>query len=212
MRKEIREPAFDLATAQGVVRARDLAKVGAYGGKLQQLMRDGVLTRVGRGLYAPSSLEPGKEPHTLSQLAIQYPGVVCCLLTALQIHGLTTQSPHEVWVAISPKARAPKVNYPPLRIVRFSDLLLGVTQVSVDGIVQIRVTSAAKTVVDCFKFRSKVGLDIALEALRDAWHQRKVTMDELWEMANKCRMANVMRPYLESLISHRIECTDVFKE
>jgi predicted transcriptional regulator of viral defense system len=163
-------------------------------------MRDGVLIRVGRGLYAPSSLEPGKEPDALSQLAIQYPGAVYCLLTALQIHGLTTQSPHEVWVAISQKAKAPKVNYPPLRIMRFGDLLLGVTQVSVDGIVQIPVTSAAKTVVDCFKFRSKVGLDVALEALREAWRQRKVTMDELWEMANNCRMANVMRPYLESLV------------
>jgi predicted transcriptional regulator of viral defense system len=92
------------------------------------------------------------------------------------------------------------VSYPPLHIVRFSDLGLGVEQKAIDGVVCIPVTSVAKTIADCFKFRNKIGLDIALEALRDAWTQKKVTMDELWEIAQLCRVANVMRPYLESLV------------
>ncbi|MEN9726186.1 MAG: hypothetical protein RL434_552, partial [Pseudomonadota bacterium] len=90
-------------------------------------------------------------------------------------------------------------SYPPLRIVRLSDPGLQVETISLDGVVRIPVTSVAKTVADCFKFRNKIGLDIALEALRDAWRQKKVTMDELWESAQLCRVANVMRPYLESL-------------
>ena len=91
------------------------------------------------------------------------------------------------------------MSYPPLRIVRLSDPDLQVVTISLDGVVHIPVTSIAKTVADCFKFRNKIGLDIALEALRDAWRQKKVTMDELWESAQLCRVANVMRPYLESL-------------
>jgi len=200
MEQIIHDPAVSLATQKGLVRARDLAKLGAYGGKLQKLIQDGALVRVGRGLYAPSEEGETKQPDVLSQLAIQHPKIVYCLLTALRIHGLTTQSPHEVWVAIPHKTRVPKVSYPPLRIFRFFDPLLDINQMSVDGIVQIPVTSVAKTITDCFKFRNKVGLDVALEALREAWQQKKVSMDELRKSAEMCRMTNVMRPYLESLI------------
>ena len=105
-----------------------------------------------------------------------------------------------VWVAIRQKARAPKVDHPPLRIVRMSDIGYGITQTAVGDVVQIPVTNIAKTIADCFKFRNKIGLDVALEALRDAWQQKKVTMDELWKAAEHCRVANVMRPYLESLV------------
>ena len=124
-----------------------------------------------------------------------------CLLTALQIHALGTQSPHEVWVAIDNKARTPRVDYPPLRVARFSGeaLVFGVTNISADG-TQIPVTSVAKTIADCFKYRNKVGLDVALEALRDAWRSKRVSMDELTEAARVCRVGNVMRPYLESLV------------
>jgi predicted transcriptional regulator of viral defense system len=95
----------------------------------------------------------------------------------------------------------PSGDYPPLRVVRFNDPDIQIEQISLDGVVRIPVTSAAKTVVDCFKFRNKIGLDLALEALKDAWRQKKVTMDELWESAQLCRMTNVMRPYLEGLAS-----------
>ena len=190
--------AQELLQDKGMVRAHELVRIGVAGETLQQLLRSGALVRVSRGLYAAPE-RALNEHDQLAQLAIKHPKMVFCLLTALQIHGLTTQAPHEVWVAISPNARAPQVSYPPLRIVRLSDPDLQVVSMSLDGIVHIPVTSVAKTVADCFKFRNKIGLDIALEALRDAWRQKKVTMDEQWESAQLCREANVMRPYLESL-------------
>jgi predicted transcriptional regulator of viral defense system len=192
-------PVQELALTQGIVRARSLAELGVSGATLQQILRKGGLVRIGRGLYASPDRTVTELDH-LAQIAIKHPRVVFCLLTALQVHGLTTQSPSEVWVAISPKARVPKYDFPPLRIVRMSDPGDGITQVAVDGVVHIPVTSIAKTVADCFKFRNKIGLDVALEALRDAWNQKRVTMDELWESAEICRMTNVMRPYLESLV------------
>ena len=199
MPSKISDPALKLVLVNGLVRARELALAGASGAKLQQLLRSGALVRISRGLYG-SPDRAITEQDQLAQLAIKHPNIVFCLLTALQIHGLTTQNSHEVWVAISSKARAPGVSYPPLHIVRFSDLGLAVEQKSIDGVVYIPVTSVAKTIADCFKFRNKIGLDIALEALRDGWTQKKVTMDELWEAAQLCRVANVMRPYLESLV------------
>ena len=192
-------PVQELALTQGIVRARSLAELGVSGATLQQILRKGGLIRIGRGLYASPDRTVTELDH-LAQIAIKHPRVVFCLLTALQVHGLTTQSPSEVWVAISPKARVPKYDFPPLRIVRMSDPGDGITQVAVDGVVHIPVTSIAKTIADCFKFRNKIGLDVALEALRDAWNQKRVTMDELWESAEICRMTNVMRPYLESLV------------
>ncbi|MBU3725331.1 MAG: transcriptional regulator [Burkholderiaceae bacterium] len=194
------QAAVNLARAQGIVRGRDLAKVGASGATLQRLLQEGILVRVNRGLYVAPYRGKVGEPDQLAQLTIRYPNAVFCLLTALQIHGITTQSPHEVWIAISHKARAPSINYPPLRIMRFSDPTLDVVQVCIDGVIHIPVTSIAKTIADCFKFRNKIGLDVALEALRDAWQKQKVTMDELWAAAGDCRVANVMRPYLESLV------------
>ncbi len=110
------------------------------------------------------------------------------------------QSPHEVWVAVGQKARAPNIEYPPLHVVRMSDVDYGITIISVDGVVRIPVTNVAKTIADCFKFRNKIGLDVALEALRDAWQKKKLTMDDLWQAAEHCRVANVMRPYMESLV------------
>ena len=190
--------ALDLLHRRGIVRARDLAAIGVSGATLAHLLHRGDLIRIGRGLYAP----PGRtatESDQLVQIAIRYPNAVFCLLTALQAHGLTTQSPHEIWLAIGPHARAPALGYPPLRVLRFSDPSLGLEQRLIDGVVSIPVTSVAKTVADCFKFRNKVGVDIAIEALRDAWTQRKATMDELWEAAEWCRMTHVMRPYLESV-------------
>lgn len=192
-------PALELANKLGFVRARDLASVGAAGGTLQHLLKTGSLVKVGRGVYASPSRKQ-TELDDLGPIAIKYPRLVFCLLTALQLHGLTMQSPHEVWVAVGQKARAPNIEYPPLHVVRMSDVDYGITMVSVDGVVRIPVTNVAKTIADCFKFRNKIGLDIALEALRDAWQKKKVTMDDLWQAAEHCRVANVMRPYMESLV------------
>ena len=133
-------------------------------------------------------------------MAKRAPGVVFCLLTALRIHDLTTQAPFEVWIAIGNKDHPPRLDYPPLRTVRFSAAALaaGVETRRVDG-VQVRVTSVAKTVADCFKFRNKIGLDVALEALREARRAKKASADELWRYAKINRVTNVMRPYLEAV-------------
>jgi len=154
---------------------------------------------VGRGLYALPD-RPVSEHNTLAEVARKHPQAIVCLLSALRFHDLTTQSPFEVWLAIPNKARAPKMDYPPLRIVRFSGeaLTVGVEDHVIDG-VPVRVTSVARTVADCFKFRNKIGLDVALEALQEAWRAKRVSMDELWHYATLCRVTNVVRPYMESL-------------
>ncbi|MCD8503944.1 MAG: AbiEi antitoxin N-terminal domain-containing protein [Burkholderiaceae bacterium] len=190
---------LDMARRQGLLRPRDIQACGFSRMALATLARQGKLTRISRGLYTL----PGRrfsEHAALAELASRHPNVVVCLLSALQFHGLTTQSPSEVWVAIANKARAPKVDYPPLRIVRFSGdaLTERVQEHPVDG-VKVQVTSVVKTVADCFKYRNKIGLDVALEALREAWNAKRLTMDELWHYAQVCRVANVIRPYLETL-------------
>ena len=126
--------------------------------------------------------------------------LVDTLLSALRFHGLTTQNPFEVWMAVGIKARRPELDWPPVRIVRFSGPALeyGVEEHDIEGIT-VRVYNAAKTVADCFKYRNKIGLDVAIEALRDCWRKQKATADELWAAAKVCRVTNVMRPYLESL-------------
>ena len=155
--------------------------------------------RLARGLYALPGYQGG-EHGALVEVAKRAPKVVFCLLTALRIHDLTTQSPHEVWIAIGNKNHPPRVAYPKLRTVRFAPAALaaGVETRRVDG-TPIRVTSVAKTVADCFKFRSKVGLDVALEALREARRGKRAAMDDLWRFAQVDRVVNVMRPYLEAL-------------
>ena len=190
---------LDMARRQGLLRPRDVVACGFSRMALSTLARQGKLTRLCRGLYALPD-RAATEHATLAELASKHPNVLVCLLSALQFHGLTTQSPFEVWVAIANKARAPKMDYPPLRIVRFGGVALtaGVEDHLVDG-VSVRVTNVAKTVADCFKYRNKIGLDVALEALREAWNAKRVKMDDLWRCAQVCRVANVMRPYLEAL-------------
>lgn len=192
-------PALDLAKKRGLVRARELYSAGAKGGTLDQMLKEGLLVRVARGLYAPSNRQH-KEFDELGPIAIKHSNLVFCLLTALQLHGLTTQTSHQIWVAIGQKARTPSIEIPPLRVVRMKDVHFGVTTLSTDGIVQIPVTDIAKTIADCFKFRNKIGIDIALEALKSSWQQKKVLIDDIWIAAEHCRVTNVMRPYLESLV------------
>ena len=190
---------LDLAAERGLIRPRDLTERGLPTVALTRLVRQGRLQRVGRGLYALPD-RPVSEHNTLAEVARKHPQAIVCLLSALRFHDLTTQSPFEVWLAIPNKARAPKMYYPPLRIVRFSGAALtrGVEDHVIDG-VPVRVTSVARTVADCFKFRNKIGLDVALESLQEAWRAKHASMDELWRYATLCRVANVMRPYMESL-------------
>ena len=159
----------------------------------------GQLARAGRGLFAFNGLDLG--PHqTLAEAATQVPNGIVCLLSALAFHGLTMQNPHEVWMAIPEKAWKPRVDTLPIHFVRFSGAAYheGVEEHWVSRVV-VRVYGPAKTVADCFKYRNKIGLDVALEALQDYWRQRRGSLDELIRYARICRVANVMRPYLEAV-------------
>ena len=193
------ERLIDLVRNQGLIRPRDLAPLDIPRVSLTRAVRRGQLERIGRGLYGLPG-RPVSAHGVLAEVARRVPKGVVCLLSALRFHGLTTQAPFEVWLAIENKSIAPKLDYPPLRIVRFSGAALteGVEEHLVDG-VTVRVTGVAKTVADCFKYRNKIGLDVALEALREAWREKRMTSDDLWRYAKVCRVANVMRPYLESL-------------
>lgn len=189
-----------LLRERGSLRPRDLAEWGFPADYLDRLYRMGLADRVARGLYASPDADVG-EHHSLVDAQQLVPNGIVCLLSALRFHGLTTQSPHEVWLALPNKAWTPKVKFPRLKIVRFSGAALTemIEEHQIEK-VAVRVYSPAKTVADCFKYRNKIGLDVALEALRDCYKQRKATMDGLWKAARVCRMENVMRPYLESLV------------
>lgn len=192
--------ALKLAGELGLIRPRDLAARNIPHTLLSQLHAQGCLERVSRGVYR---LPQGAttEHATLAEVCIRIPSGVICLLSALHYHHMGTQSPHQVWVAIPEKARQPRINYPPLRTVRFSGAALqeGVeTHTTLDG--AVRVYSPAKTVVDCFKYRNKLGLDVALEALRAYIRDQRNSPDVLWYYAKLLRMANVMRPYLEATV------------
>jgi predicted transcriptional regulator of viral defense system len=194
------EQVLALARKRGMLRARDLKALGIPGTYLHRLVQHGRLERLARGLYRL----PGHEitaQHGLAQVCAKIPHGVVCLLSALQFHELTTQWPPEVWIAIDRKGAKPTVNGLPVRVVRFSGAALraGVEERQIEG-VTVRVTNPAKTVADCFKYRNKLGQDVALEALRDCWRKRKATVDELWQYAKVCRVAKVMRPYMESLV------------
>jgi len=184
----------------GAIRPRDLVQSGISRQSLIRLVNKGVLVRPARGLYVRADAQVS-EHHCLAEVAKLVPLGVVCLLSALRFHKLTTQEPYEVWLALSNKAWKPKNTPTSLHIVRFSEKALshGVETRTVGG-VPIKVFSPAKTVADCFKFRSTVGVDVAVEAFKDCWEQQKATMDELWEAAKVCRMSNVMRPYMESLV------------
>ena len=184
---------------KGIARSMELQAAGMTRMEISRRVEEGSLQRLGRGLYAlPEYL--GTEHGWLAAVSKRSPQVVICLLSALRYHELTTQAPFEVWIAIGNKSHPPRMAYPPLRIVRFSPASLadGIESHTVDG-VNVRITSPAKTVADCFKFRNKIGLDVALEALRDARRSRKASMDDLWRFAKINRVDTVMRPYLEAL-------------
>ncbi len=192
------ERALDEVRRRGVLRPRDLDPLGVPRVTLHRLAKQGLVERAGRGLYRLPGAE-ASEHRTLAEVCKRVPHGVVCLLSALQFHGLTTQTPFEVWLAIDVKARKPQLDYPVLRVTRFSGeaLAFGVEEHLVEG-TTVRVTSRAKTVADCFKFRNKIGLDVALEALKDFRRQRG-SLDALSKAAHVCRITTVMRPYLESL-------------
>ena len=183
------------------VTAREIAEAGIHRQVLSRLVAAGQIERVVRGLYKLPA-QPITEHHGLAMAASSVPQGVVCLLSALQFHGIGTQLPFEIWIAIDRRSRRPALKYPPLRILRFSGAALteGVERQRIEG-QSVQVYSVAKTLADCFKYRNKIGLDVALEALREAWRARRFTMDELDHYARICRVQRVMRPYLEALVA-----------
>ena len=188
-----------LAEAQPAVSARELTAAGVPQRVLSRMAARGHLHRVGRGLYTGAEASPSAHQSVI-EVTKQAPKAVVCLLSALEIHEVGVQAPFEVWIALPAGTHAPKGTGAAIRVTRLSGAAFseGIETVVLDG-ATVRVYSLAKTITDCFKLRSKVGLDVALEALREGWKARKVTMDELARYAKVNRMTNVMRPYVEAL-------------
>jgi predicted transcriptional regulator of viral defense system len=193
-----KDQVLKLARRKRVLRTRDLDEAGLSRELLRRLHAEGKLERRARGIYVLPGLDLG-EQQMLVETARRVPHGVICLLTALRFHDLTTQNPADIWVAIDQHARAPREPNLPLRIIRVSGVArtAGVTVHRIQT-VAVPITDPAKTVVDCFKFRRIVGIDIAIEALRDAIRSRRVKIDDLWTFAAIDRVQRVMRPYLES--------------
>jgi predicted transcriptional regulator of viral defense system len=180
-------------------RPRDIESLGISFPELQRLVSEGTIEKVGPGLYRLAAVKPD-ELETIAMVASAVPTGIICLLSALRIHNIGTQAPHEVWLALDRKARKPSRPPARLRIVRFSGAMLtyGVQDRSILG-VRVRLTSPARTVVDCFRYRNKIGLDVALEALREVVRTRTASVDEIMRAAEVCRARTIMRTYLEAL-------------
>jgi predicted transcriptional regulator of viral defense system len=194
-----REKTLELVKKAGLVRPRDVARAGLPPWVLYELVKAGTVKQVTRGVYSLADYEPS-ENHSYAEVMKRIPNGILCLLSALRFHELTVQNPHEVWVAIPRSAWRPRSEGVALRIVRFSGhgLVHGIEEQRIEG-VQVRVTNVARTIADCFKYRNKIGTDVALEALHEAWRKKRLNMDEFWRYAKLNRVARVVMPYLETL-------------
>jgi len=194
-----RSRALALLGQQPILRLKDFTAKDVGPETLARLVREGTIVRVARGLYQRADASADAR-HSLAEAAALVPKGVVCLISALQFHELTLQMPSEVWMAIDRTAWRPRFGYPPVRFVRFSGNALtdGVKRHRIEGI-EVAITGPARTIVDCFRYRGKVGLDVALEALREGLRQRKVTTDQLWRHATKMRVWSILKPYVEAM-------------
>lgn len=194
------EQVLRLAQSQGVLRARDLEERGLPSRYLSRLESRGKLKRVGRGLYRHPEA-PVTEHHSLALVSARYPDVTACLLSALRFHELTTQMPRRVWVARSKGQWNPTASPVQLEVTHMSgkSQTAGTETHEIEGI-SVQIFDPAKTVADCFKFRSKVGLDVAMEALRDYVRSGAGSVGRLYRYAEVCRVQSVMRPYIEATL------------
>lgn len=185
----------------GALRSRELQQRGFSRDQISNALSHGLIERLSRGLYSAADGDV-TEHQSLLEVSKSVPNARICLLSALSFHNLTTQNPHEVWISIGPKDRRPAISNPRLRVLRFSGTALseGLEEHQIHG-VTIRVYSVAKTVVDLFRYRNKIGIDVALEALKEGWREKRFTISQLNEIARQCRMSRVMSPYLESLVA-----------
>lgn len=191
---------LELGREKGIIRAEDVEAVGISRNYLYRMHKEGLLEKIAVGLYTLPEA-PVTENSSLAEVAKRLPHSVVCLLSALSYHEITTQIPHEIWLTIPRGSWRPNVEYPPLNLTYVSGpaYSFGIQEHVING-VAVKIYSPAKTVADCFKFRTKVGLDVAIEALREAWRSRKVTMDDLVEAAGVDRVSKIMRPYLEATV------------
>jgi len=196
-----RDQILKLTKSSGILRYRDIVVHHINPATLTRLVKAGEIIRIGRGLYTLPEMEIQSAHQSFAEATKKVPQGVICLLSALAYHEIATQAPYQVWMAIEEKAWEPKVEHVQIRFVRFSDTLLkeGVDTVTIQT-VPVKITNPARTVVDCFKYRNKIGLDVAVEALKEGWRDSRFTMDELWKYAELCRVAKVIRPYVEAIV------------
>ena len=201
MKTEInyKQKVLQMAREQGVVKISNLTREGITRATVSRLVSENKLEKLAPGLYCLPEAELS-EKESLIIIASRVPQAVFCLLTALQIHELTTQLPRKIWIAMPRGSHTPKIEYPPVKMVQYSEdvYVEGVEIIESDNI-KMKVYNPAKTIADCFKHRTKIGIDVAIEALKEAYSKNKVSMDELWHYAKVCRVANIMRPYLETI-------------
>jgi len=197
--KAVMRKAEELIKVKGIVRTSEFVKLGISRVYITRLVKRGIARRVARGLYEFIDHEI-TEKNTFALVSKMVPSGVVCLLSALVFHGVTTQMPRYIWIAINRQTRIPRAKDLPVKIVRFSGspMTEGIEEHEIEG-VRVRVFNIAKTIADCFKFRNKVGLDVALEALNEVRRRKLATSDELWKYAKICRVAKVMRPYMEAI-------------
>jgi len=193
--------ALDLLKSRGMLRLKDFVAEGIGPETLARLVRETAVVRPARGLYQLRDAHV-EAAHALAAAAVPVPTGIVCLTSALQFHELTLQMPSAVWMAIERTAWRPKIDYPSIRFVRFTGAALtdGVVRHRIEG-VEVPITAPARTIVDCFRYRAKVGLDVAMEGLREGLRRRRCTPDDLWRYARKARVWSVMRPYVEAMAS-----------
>lgn len=190
-----------LAKTQSLIRTRDVAGLGIHTGALTQMARSGELEKVGPGRYRLAAKRRLSEHHDLVIATSAVTRSVVCLVSALRFHGIGTQLPHQVWIAVPRGTRVPQLQTPPLRVVNISPALfdLGRAEHRIEG-QAVNVYGVARTVADCFRFRNTIGLDVALEALTEAWRSKRLNLDELHRIAKRLRVHRVMQPYLETVV------------
>ena len=194
-----RQTLLNYLSQHPIIRSYELNDLGVSREVLRRMVENGEIIQLGRGIYSYSETELN-EHSQLAEVSKRVPNGVICLISALRFYNLTTQIPFEIWIAIEKNRWKPQVNYPPLQVIHLSGAGFheGIVHHSIDG-VKSPIYNIPKTVVDCFKFRSKIGLDVALEALKEALHHKYTTRDQIWRLSKACHISSVIKPYLEAV-------------
>lgn len=184
----------------GIIRTKEAINAGIHSRTIYKLRDEGVIEEISRGIFRLANTKPISNPDIVT-VALRIPNAVICLISALSYYNITTQIPHMIFIALSKGSETPRINYPPVSIHRFSEdsFSKGIQEHDIDGI-KVKIYSPEKTIIDCFKFRNKIGMDIAIEALKLYKTKYKFDINILLEYARICRVENIIRPYLEATI------------